>query len=535
LGGLSLASRRQLTVPTLRHRREFAPQITPLLLLGVGLVLSNPLVTIIEDESKFLNFVTQPVRETLARYFSGEAPEAHPPLYDILMHFWLRATGGNFDLLRIPSILFFLAGLFLLGRASRHLTGKSGGFAVVWAAVLWPFGFHFGRLATWHAFAFFLVSGLTLAYLNYLEKRTTANWVALLFFAAGLLWTSYFGWAILACLAIDLFLRSRSGTESPSRRIVIGTAAVLIAVSLPFSSAIRSTLRSYMDVPHGVLAFVTNSAFTVYSLFASESVAPWYWRYSIPVGLAILACLAIVVWWTPSATRRFLIYSAFLIVLLGVLGVLTAERVFMICPWILLPVGVAIETAKPRWANLTLAVGLLAIGGIGWYGISARRYYFAPRFIEPWKEVAEDVASKIREGATVISDHRSFLFYLTYDLQVPKTSGEWKFKGTVGDRVKDPRVYYSADWLAAGRPIGRKMILVRGGDEPGGRKLFDDVVSQLGQQCSSISSRLRMRDEGYAWKQRFYPELGEPLWRIEIREYDCEPSGSKQIYPIPPK
>jgi hypothetical protein len=55
----------------------------------------------------------------------------------------------------------------------------------------------------------------------------------------------------------------------------------------------------------------------------------------------------------------------------------------------------------------------------------------------------------------------------------------------------------------------------------------------LDQSCGSISSRLRMRDTGYAWKQRFFPNLGEPLWRIEIREYDCNATNSKQIYPLP--
>jgi hypothetical protein len=44
-----------------------------------------------------------------------------------------------------------------------------------------------------------------------------------------------------------------------------------------------------------------------------------------------------------------------------------------------------------------------------------------------------------------------------------------------------------------------------------------------------------MRDDGYTWKQRFFPEQHEPQWRIEIREYDCDASNSKQIYRIPPQ
>jgi len=42
-----------------------------------------------------------------------------------------------------------------------------------------------------------------------------------------------------------------------------------------------------------------------------------------------------------------------------------------------------------------------------------------------------------------------------------------------------------------------------------------------------------MRDEGYKWKQRLFPRMDAPQWRIEIREYDCDSSNSKQIYRIP--
>ncbi len=77
------------------------------------------------------------------------------------------------------------------------------------------------------------------------------------------------------------------------------------------------------------------------------------------------------------------------------------------------------------------------------------------------------------------------------------------------------------------------MILIRAGRDPGGE---EPLMLSLGSWISpvgSISSRLRMRDEGYAWKQRFFPLLGEPQWRIEIREYDCDSTNSKQIYPLP--
>jgi hypothetical protein len=508
-------------------------QVVPLLLLGVGLVITNNSVTFIDDESTIVSGAASPLRATLAMFFSGAGKHEHPPLYDMILHFWMRWTGGNFDYLRIPSVIFFLAGLFLLGRASRHFWGSSAGTAIIWAGVLWPFSFHYARLATWYSFSFMLVAGLTLAYFKYLEDQTIGRWAVFFLFGVALVWTNYFGWAILACLAVDQFLRSRSKESAAAPKVLIGTAALLCVCFLPLVVAFRAELSKGINLHQRAAAMLANAAFNVFSLFVSESVAPWYWRFSVPAGLAILLCMALVIWRLPRSARRFLFYCASLMLVMALIGILKTKNLLMLSPWVLLPVGVAIESAKPRWATFCLAGTLLIVGMTGWYGIYSRRYYSAPRFIEPWREVAEDAAAKIRGGATVIADHPSFLLYLTYLLRMPSQDGQWEFRGELPAQVTDPHVYSSMGWLAAAHPPSGKMILVRGGRDPGGNGPVDDVARQLDQSCGSISSRLRMRDEGYQWKERFFPQLGEPQWRIEIREYDCNSSNSKQIYQIP--
>src|ERR1700720_1112700 len=41
---------------------------------------------------------------------------AHPPLYELLLHVWLRISGGAFDWLRAPAIVCFVLGLWFLSR-----------------------------------------------------------------------------------------------------------------------------------------------------------------------------------------------------------------------------------------------------------------------------------------------------------------------------------------------------------------------------------------------------------------------------------
>lgn len=518
-----------------RQPSEITQQIIPLLLLGVGLVTTNNSVTFIDDESKIIAAAANPLRATLALFFSGAGQHEHPPLYDVILHFWLRWTGGSFEYLRIPSIFFFLAGLFLLGRASRHFLKSSPGTAVIWLGVLWPFGFHFGRLAAWYSFSFLLVAGLTLSYLKYMEDRRLGNWVVFFLFSLALIWTSYFGWAILGCLAVDQALRSRQKEPVATPKVILGTALLLCLSFLPLFLAFRAELFRGMNLHQGAVPILANAAFNVFSLFVSESIAPWNWWFSVPAGLAILLCMVLVVWRLPRSARRFLYYCAFLLLAMALTGILRTKYLLLISPWLLLPAGVAIDAEKPRWATFAMAGALLVIGGAGWYGVYSRRYYSAPRFIEPWQEVAGDAAGKIRGGATVIADHPSFLLYLTYSLRVPSQNGPWKFEGSLPDSVQDPRVFSSAGWLAAGHAPNGKVILVRGGRDPGGNQPMDKVAQQLDQACGAITSNLRMRDQGYAWKQRFFPQLGEPQWRIEIRDYDCDSSKSRQIYPIPPR
>jgi hypothetical protein len=516
-----------------RQSNEIVKQVMPLLLLGVGLVASNNYFTVIDDETWILDSAIQPVRKTLGLFLSGAGQNEHPPLYDIVLHFWLRWTGGSFEYLRIPAILFFLAGLFLLGRAAGRIGGPSSAATVIWLGALWPFGFHYARLAAWYSFSFFLVAGLTLAYLRYLEDHSPGRWALFFLFGAALIWTNYFGWAVLACLAVDKFLRHREGERTIPPNVMAGTAALFVASYIPLFRAFYRELGTGIQLHQRLIVVVANAAFNVYSLFVSESVAPWHWLLSVPAGIAAVACVVLVLVNESQAPRRFLLYSGFLIALMGVTGILVTKRLFLVAPWVLLPIGIAVATITSKWARFGLAATLLIFAGIGWYGIRSRTYYSAPRFLEPWLQVAGDAADKIHGGATVISNNPSFYFYLTYILRAPNGGMDWKFAGVLPDSVRYPHVMSADEWMAAGHPFAPSIVLIRGMADPQTQGEMDGAARELDQVCGARTSRLMMRDDGYAWKQRFFPRLGELPWRIEVREYDCAPAMSPEIYPLP--
>src|ERR1700686_2955705 len=98
----------------------------PLLMLGSALFYSNRWLTLTEDETSTLSAAAQNVT-TIPAAPRPAAGNVRPPLYELLLHLWLRITGGAFDWLRAPAIICFVLGLWLLSRVARHLGGEESG------------------------------------------------------------------------------------------------------------------------------------------------------------------------------------------------------------------------------------------------------------------------------------------------------------------------------------------------------------------------------------------------------------------------
>src|SRR6266568_2944456 len=106
-----LPARQRTITPLLRDA-------APLFMLGSALFYSNRWLALTEDEASALSAAAQNVSTFLspARSASGNVLS---PIYELLLHLWLRITGGAFDSLRAPSIICFLVGLWLLSRVAR--------------------------------------------------------------------------------------------------------------------------------------------------------------------------------------------------------------------------------------------------------------------------------------------------------------------------------------------------------------------------------------------------------------------------------
>ncbi len=516
-----------------------------LLVLAAALLYSNPRFTFIDDETNILGPAAQPTRVFLSSLPALLRGHEHPPLYDLLLHGWLQLTGGAMVWLRLPSVVFFIAGLFCLSRAARILAGPESARALLWLGLLWPYGFHFGRLAGWYSFVFLLISALTWAYLLHSAALSAApaasgaarvrvvlaarrkNWTRVCLLGLALVYANYLGWALLFLLAVDDWLRHRAQPGTLKRLLL--TAAIFVVAYAPLWPAFWQELSVGTSLRQSWTYRLANTAYNVYVLFVSESVGPWFWWLGVPASLATAAALLLVFFGLRGPSRRFLLFAGILVAAMALAGILYPRRLFMVAPWVLLPMAASIGAVQNKlWrSGLALSLGVVAV--VGWYGFSAQRYYASPRFFEPWQSVAQDGAEAARGGAIVVGNNPSFFFYLTYALQAPDAIRPWRFSGVLTQTVRHPQVWEAGDWEAAGRPVSPLLLWVRGMPGPLEGTPIAAAGDWLDARCPGRGVEYLVRDPSYTWKQRFAPQIDQLPWRVEIRRYACAPDS-----PLPP-
>lgn len=490
-----------------------------ILLLGIALLATNHWFTAVDDEIAIIDKAAQPVSKTLDLFLSGAGEHEHPPLWDLILHGWLRLTGGEVHLLRVLPIFFYLLGAWALAKAARRLGGPKSQLWVAALILLWPYGFHFGRLAAWYSFSFFVVSILTWAYLNYAEQRNGKTWFCMTLASLALVYCNYFGWAMLACLAVDFLLRTRKSALS-SWRPVLGTGVLLCVAYLPLAAAFLHEVRVGSKTGQLLVVKILAGAYNLYCLFISESVAPWIWVAGAIGGMAIAAALVSTLWVCPPPARRFLLYFMTLLVALSILGVVSTKRAMLIAPWLVAPFAVTLGTlADGRWRR-TLVASLLIIAGIGWYGILARNLYAAPRWVEPWERVAQRAAAVVGNGGVAIGDHPAFFFYLTYLL--PAEVKDQPFRGLLPYSVHRAGVFTPQQWLEATHPAETAILFTKGVHYGMPEAPIVDAKHWLDQNCMLKNDERFVPDSGKPLKDRYAPEAAQPEWRVEVWQYSCQ-------------
>jgi Dolichyl-phosphate-mannose-protein mannosyltransferase len=495
-------------------------QVTLLFLLGASLLLTNRWFTEVDDECAIIDRAAQPIFQTVRLYLSGAGEHEHPPLYDVILHGWLQLTRGEQHLLRFPAIIFYIAGAWVLASAAKRRAGSAAGTYTLLLIFFWPYGFHFGRLATWYSFCFLLVALVTWNYLRYLESPRLGTWCGLVACAVLLIYSNYFAWALVGCLAVDFIIQN--GKMPPKRWAGLAATCLLLLVAyVPLAWALFAELHGGVQPTGRVWSRFLVGIYDLYCVFASESVAPWFWALGVPVAAAIVICILITFASVPRQTKRLLVYFAGLLAAMSLLGIANTKRMLFISPWLILPVGVALAGTADKSLRRILSGALLFIAAVGWYGIFSRNLYAAPHWVEPWQTIGQNAANVAHDGGIVIGNNPSLFFYLTYDVAPGAKESARRFAGLLPDSTRRPNIYSPPQWLEADRPLAPQMLLVKGPHYQIPSGPMEESQQWLDQRCVLRNSERMVHDPGAGLKEHFGAETGQIPWRIEILSYSC--------------
>lgn len=302
--------------------------------------------------------------------------------------------------------------------------------------------------------------------------------------------------------------------------LLISTGALLVLACAPIVPAFLQELHRGAK-PAPSISALAIGVYNLYCLFVGESVAPWFWALGIAAGLAIAWAMVLALVYAGTAARRFLLYFSALLLVMTFLQIGNAKRMLMISPWLILPIGVALASAILPSARRWLAIPLLLIAAIGWYGIFARNLYAGPHWVEPWEQVSLRAAEVAGNGGIVISNNPSFFFYLTYLLPSTNPARNGHFAGLLPASVAAPKVFTPQQWVDAGSPLAKTVVLYDGLSFEAPGASMDDIRSLLSHRCEVAGNEHLVHDSGANWKQEYQPITGQRAWRIQISTYAC--------------
>jgi mannosyltransferase len=175
------------------------------------------------DEALSVNIARLPVSDLLEALWH----DGHPPLYYLLLHFWMEVVGESDVAVRALSGIISVATLPLAWVAGRRLAGAAGARWAVVALALSPFAVRYGTETRMYALIMFLVLAGYLLLTDALERPTWGRLGGLTLISGLLLLSHYWALYLVAAVGLVLVLRAwrRPADRASTVRVTVAVAA----------------------------------------------------------------------------------------------------------------------------------------------------------------------------------------------------------------------------------------------------------------------------------------------------------------------
>ena len=382
-------------VNLLRNPLVWALPLQALLLLS-NLDLLDPWL----DEWFTVNTVTQPVNQVL----SAVAGNVHPPLYFVLLHYWIQLPWPFSPLvsMRAMSAVWALVATVVvyflwLRREDRPFQSK---FLTLW--VLSPCLLLLARMARSYSMQLALASLAIYSAPQWAEEPR--NWKRLLAYigsSIALLYTHYLsGLAVAAGVCVAFLMQKRFA-------LAAAQVALLAVLYSPWAPVLGSVLRrlTWIDMfpPHEGGNIISDQIIRLGYLFVSFSFGETFSTVSLLLSVALAPVVACALWRAVEARPPWL---PIVLVAGGIAWIGTSRlEQFVFMPNQLLFVFPFFLIFIVRQLNPSVLVALLVLYAGADYAYFTRSDFLVKPYATPYQEIADVIRERSRgEHALVALD-----------------------------------------------------------------------------------------------------------------------------------
>jgi len=203
--------------------------------------------------------------------------DIHPPLYYVLLHYWLRAGDSEFWL-RLLSVLFSVASVWLIGRLGQSLLEPRAGVVAAAILAVSPLHVWYAREARMYA----LVVLLALASVTCLwralmaERRAGWWWAGVVVSGTLLLYTSTTGIWLLAALNVFVLGWAWARRRWPALGGWWLSQAAIVLLFLPWLPSLANQLAISRRLASWIPAPTVGSIINLLGDFNSRNLPFWF-------------------------------------------------------------------------------------------------------------------------------------------------------------------------------------------------------------------------------------------------------------------
>ncbi|WP_116786930.1 glycosyltransferase family 39 protein [Flavobacterium psychrotrophum] len=338
---------------------------------------------------------------------SNAAHDSHPPLFDLLLHYWLTIFGTSEVVAKILPFLFALVSIYVTWLAAYKITGsKVKAYFALGLVSLNFFHLYYSTEVRFYSLMYLLSALTLLQFWNIVNHSALKSYVWFALWGVLLLYTHYYGAILLfvyGIIALTLALMKEISWQNFGR-FVIACIVMLLSFSpwLPYMFA-KSNSVSWIEIPTVASFFKF-----MYDYTGKNPVELALYFFALFIGircfktdkkLAVIAygvvLLTFIVPLIISLTGKSILYNRYLIITLPVLFIF-ASHVF--------------TERTEKFPKLNLYLPLLL-----WVTMAGNILFLNKIFKEgkePWKEVAVFYKQQVsQKQLPLVSEQNEYIDY----------------------------------------------------------------------------------------------------------------------------